>query len=124
MRAWIPLVVLLVGGCKQVFDLEGYTPAEDKPAPEEPFSERVIGETRAGTIVAVTRDGFGFPDAVVEFRLYLRGRLFAEGDLEDGDWSRAISHDESSDTYSFDLITQRCVVDDTGARCVRTPVQY
>jgi hypothetical protein len=114
-------LVALVGSCKQVFDLEGFVPPpEERPRPEEPFADQVIGSTRAGTIVAATRDGYGFPDAETEFRLYLRGERFAEGTLETTDWQRAISHDEATNTYTFQLIVERCVVDDAGARCVRT----
>lgn len=111
------VVVLLATGCKQVFDLEGYTPPPDHPPHEEPFSDRVIGTTRAGTIVAATRDGLGFPDAETEYRLYLGAHRFAQGYLETTDWERAISYDASTNTYTFSLVTERCIVDDAGATC-------
>jgi hypothetical protein len=114
---WIVLVLALLGGCKQVFDLEGYVP--DERPHEEPFAESVIGTTRAGTIVAATRDAFGFPDAALEYRLYLRGERFAHGILETSDWNRAVSYDASTSTYRFDLVTERCVVDDAGVGCDR-----
>lgn len=113
------VLVVLAGGCKQVFDLEGFTPDPNAPPVEEPFSHRVIGTTSAGRIVAATRDVLGFPDAAIEYRLYLGARRFAEGTMETTDWNRAISYDATSNTYAFELIIERCIVDDTGARCSR-----
>lgn len=79
------------------------------------WSEQVIASTPAGTIVAATRDGCGFPDASIDYRLYKDGERFAEGSMETKHWIHAIGPSDAG--YELRLYDQACVLDAKALRC-------
>jgi hypothetical protein len=108
------VLVAVLAGCNAGDWVVGWGGTDACPGA---WSEQIIAKTRAGEVVAATRDGCGFPDAETDYRLYRDGVMFAEGNMQTNHWVRAVTRDAAGTT--FWLYDQRCVLGEAALTCVR-----